>query len=473
MSSSGNIETILSVGIDIGTSTTKIIVSRFSLENIAGASHVPKIEIVKKEILYKSPIYRTPLLDNKKIIDIQEVHALVRKEYEKAGVMPTDVKTGAVIITGESATKENAQEIIHDLSSEAGEFLVATAGPDLESIIAAKGSGAYQYSLDTGKCIANIDIGGGTTNIAVYKKGILLGTCTLHVGGRLIEFQDGEIAAVSKPVKEVARMIDQSLSSQEDVESVLDFMVNTLTEILNGSIKTKENPLILGHLPEWGNTVEAIMFSGGVSECLYKHETAQSELYDDIGSCLANKIKESSRLAEWEWITPLETVRATVLGAGTQTTEISGATIQVDAAKLPLKNLPVFHLHLEDLQVGEESVKQAVQQALEMYDPNQEGINFALYISGLKILRFSEVQQIALWLLQAFQMQINNDQPLVIVMANDMAKVLGQSIQSLKPERPIVCIDQIKVENGDYLDIGSMLRAEVVPVVVKTLAFHS
>jgi len=173
-------EEIISAGIDIGTSTTKIVLSQFSLMNMAGGTHLPRIEIIDKEIIHRSPIYRTPLLTST-TIDIEAIEKLVRNEYDKANVGSEDIKTGAVIITGETATKQNAEEMIHHLSNHAGEFLVATAGPDLEGIIAAKGSGAYQYSKKMSKTIANVDIGGGTANVAVYRMGRLCGTCTLHI----------------------------------------------------------------------------------------------------------------------------------------------------------------------------------------------------------------------------------------------------------------------------------------------------
>ena len=193
-------ETMISAGIDIGTSTTKLIISRFSLMNVAGTTHVPKIEIVDKEILYKSPIFRTPLTDPS-TINVAEVEKIIRSEYANAGIVASQIETGAVIITGETATKQNAREMLHYLSGEVGDFLVATAGPDLEGIIAAKGSGAYDYSSRSGKVIANIDIGGGTANIAVYKDKVLLGTCTMHIGGRLIEFHEGKVNSISPPCK--------------------------------------------------------------------------------------------------------------------------------------------------------------------------------------------------------------------------------------------------------------------------------
>ncbi|MFD0698002.1 ethanolamine ammonia-lyase reactivating factor EutA [Paenibacillus sp. GCM10027628] len=479
-------ETIISAGIDIGTSTTKLILSRFSLMNTAGTSHVPRIEIIDKQVFYKSPIYRTPLRSNV-LIDLEAVQNLVKKEYAKAGVRPQDIKTGAVIITGETATKHNAEEMIHSLSSEAGEFLVATAGPDLEGIIAAKGSGAYQYSKQSGKTIANIDIGGGTANLAVYQSGNFKGTCTLHIGGRLIELDKKRIKTISPPIQNLLSHLGHSLSPgdpihMDDIHSVIKeviyAMVRTLVHILEGKVDNIDKVLLLGHPPDWGIPIDEIMFSGGVSECMYGLETnseqAQSVEYEDIGFILAESLRQSAPLKRWKWITPIETVRATVLGAGTQTTEISGATIQVESSRLPIKNLPVYHVQLsEDLDNGKQIIHQAIEQALQIYDPLREGINFALYMTGLSVLRFREVQQLAGWLLESYQAQPNQLEPLIVIMANDMAKVLGQTLQAMNPGRDIICIDQVLVEHGDYLDIGKKLQTEVVPVVVKTLAFHS
>lgn len=475
-------EMIISAGIDIGTSTTKLILSRFTLINTAGVSHVPRIEIIDKQVFYKSPIYRTPLRSNI-LIDMEAVQLLVKQEYDKAGIKAQDIQTGAVIITGESATKQNAEEMIHSLSSQAGEFLVATAGPDLEGIIAAKGSGAYQYSKKTGKTIANIDIGGGTANIAVYQAGNFRGTCTLHIGGRLIEFEGGRINNISPAIQGLLARQGLSLHISDPIrldviQGVVRTMSHTLAHILEGRAEQTDEVLLLGHPPDWRVPIDEIMFSGGVSECIYRLDHSAENLtnlaYDDIGLLLAESLRQNADLKQWKWITPVETVRATVLGAGMQTTEISGATIQVESSRLPIKNLPVYHLELNGgLDNGAHKISQAMDLALQIYDPQREGINFTLYITGLTVLRFREVQQLAKWLLEAYQRQPNQFEPLIVVLANDMAKVLGQTLQAMNPGRDIVCIDQVRVEHGDYLDIGKQLQTEVVPVIVKTLAFHS
>ncbi|WP_066400572.1 ethanolamine ammonia-lyase reactivating factor EutA [Neobacillus mesonae] len=475
-------EEILSAGIDIGTSTTKLVISKFSLMNMAGGMHMPRIEIINKEVLHRSPIYRTPLL-SQATIDMEAVDELVKKEYANAGIGPNDIQTGAVIITGETATKQNAQEMVHHLSDHAGEFLVATAGPDLEGIIAAKGSGAYEYSKKTGKVIANIDIGGGTANAAVYKSGKLCGTCTLHIGGRLIEFTGNQIKSISPPIKQLFRQWGSPYSeitvggirNRYEIKRLTDFMAAVIARMLKRDLSAADQPLLLGHDPNWREDIDEIMFSGGISECLYKYEmgTFGTVTYNDIGEMLAASLRENRELSEWKWITPDETVRATVLGAGTQTTEISGATIHVEEKDLPLRNLPVFQVPFgHEFKKGLNRMREAVKQALDMFDPQGEGQNFALYITELPYLGFRDVQELADMILEAIKVKPNPAQPLVIVLESDHAKVLGQTIKVQNQEQSIICIDQIRVEHGDYIDIGHLLQTGVVPVVIKTLTFH-
>ena len=196
---------ILSVGIDIGTTTTSMIVSRLAVENTAMVYMAPNVELTSKQIIYRSPVYLTPLLDQE-TLDGEEIKRIIEKEYASAGIRPEDVDSGAVIITGESALKENARLITDKLSEFAGDFVVATAGPDLESIIAGRGAGAEAFSKTYGCVTANLDIGGGTTNISVFNCGDLVGQTCIDVGGRLIKYNKArEITYVSRRFNDVGK----------------------------------------------------------------------------------------------------------------------------------------------------------------------------------------------------------------------------------------------------------------------------
>ena len=123
-------EHLLSMGLDVGTTSTQLIFSELTVENRAGSFSVPEMEIGERKILYRSPVHFTPLLGDDRV-DGEGIRKLVQQEYAAAGIRREDVDTGAVIITGETSRKEHAETVLRELSGFAGEFVVATAWPDL------------------------------------------------------------------------------------------------------------------------------------------------------------------------------------------------------------------------------------------------------------------------------------------------------------------------------------------------------
>jgi ethanolamine utilization protein EutA len=180
---------LLSVGVDVGTTTTQIVFSRLNLKDVSRAGQIPRINITDRKVIYQSPIVFTPLIDFD-TIDADKLNEIVRREYSAAGVDPSQVETGAVIITGETAKKKNADEILRALSGLAGEFVVSVAGPNVESLIAGKGAGASQYSQENYATVTNIDIGGGSANSATFRAGNLIGAAAMNYGGRILEIEN-------------------------------------------------------------------------------------------------------------------------------------------------------------------------------------------------------------------------------------------------------------------------------------------
>ena len=467
-------ECIISAGIDIGTSTTKLVLSELEIQNTAGFGSAPRIEITNRKIFYRSPIYRTPLI-NDDVIDMAQIHKLILKEYKCAQLTPSSIQTGAIMITGETATKRNAEEVIHTLSNEVGDFLVATAGADLEGILAAKGSGAFAYSEEhPSAVIANIDIGGGTANIAVVQNQCLLGTCTLHIGGRLLEFEGEIVRKVSPPIQKwcMQKGIDISIGtakSSVEIQQLLEDMLDALMLALKGEI-IETHPLLLGQLPSWAKKVDTLMFSGGVANFL--HDTNQ-KCIGDLGFSIAQVIRESNLHKAFHIVRSAETVAATVIGTCIQTTEVSGATIHVTERELPIKNCPIIVVDLQKkINDVEQHIKQAVQFANTLYQFAEEEIVIAWFIENVPRLSFRDVERTAKAFLSALDGVYASHLPHVFVFQKDYGKVFGQTLLRLNPTLSVISIDQIQIDQGDYIDIGRMIDAGIVPLVVKTLAFH-
>lgn len=472
---------ILSVGIDIGTSTTQLVFSRITMENTTGYFTVPRVSIVEKAVLYKSPVLLTPLTTPVRI-DGQAVRALVAEQYRQAGFTPQDVDTGAVIITGESARKENAAAVLESLSDFAGEFVVSTAGPDLESIIAGKGSGAFQYSLDNACTTVNLDVGGGTTNLVLFDSGSVVSKGCLDIGGRLIRLgPDLTLERVSPAAQAVADavgvpLVPREKTSLEDLTKITDKMADLLAQAL---YLAPQEPLLRAiQTPEstWlelaGRTVHRICFSGGVADCMtgdFPHPIP----YGDIGVLLGRSLAGGLLARSIPAIRGSETIRATVVGAGTYTTTISGSTITYARELFPLKNIPALKLSLPEQDRCFAGESGPLTQQIRWFLEQSSSDRLILALPGKADPSYGELQHLAAALAQALDAALPPGSPALVVLEQDIAKALGLLLtEALAGRRKVACIDGIQVEQGDYVDLGRpVMNGLVIPVVVKTLLF--
>ena len=221
-------ESLTSVGIDVGTTSTQLVVSRLRVENRASEFAVPEMTITSREVLYRSPVHFTPLMEEK-LVDGSKLRTIVEGEYRNAGISRAVVDTGAVIVTGETSRRENARRVLDALSEYAGDFVVATAGPDLESVLAARGSGAVSYSRDTGKTVLHMDIGGGTSNLALIRNGEIVATGCLNVGGRLVKFSEqGQITDLSPVLSGLCSWKTGEIPTRQQREELAEILTSAL-----------------------------------------------------------------------------------------------------------------------------------------------------------------------------------------------------------------------------------------------------
>ena len=443
-------ETLLSVGLDVGTTSTQLVVSELTVENQASAFSVPEMTISRRKLLYESPVYFTPLSGAQQV-DGQGVREIVEREYRAAGITRDRVDTGAVIITGETSRKENARIVLDALAEYAGDFVVATAGPDLESVLAAKGAGAVSFSADTGKAVLHMDIGGGTSNLAWIEDGKITKTGCLNVGGRLIKVEEsGGISYISPALEGVCGL----KVGDRPPESALFSVAEVLVQALEMAAGLREPTALLeklwtqeaGAMKEMVSGGCVISFSGGVADCIEKDVPWRK--YGDIGPLLGRAIRES-RLCAGEYRLGEQTIRATVIGAGSHSAQLSGSTVFYRDVEFPLKTLPVVRLSGAE-KAGEIRRKLASQ--------DTESVVAMAGFSG----SYRRVKELAEELAAAF-----TGRRILLAVEADMAKALGQAL-ALHTEKPVLCIDRVRLQDGDYLDVGAPV-GPALPVVVKTL----
>jgi ethanolamine utilization protein EutA len=474
-------ETIISAGIDIGTSTTQIVFSKITLENTASGFTVPQINIIDKEIIYKSDIYITPLISDDEI-NSEGLKIILEKEYSKAGISKSEVSTGAVIITGETARKKNAELISKEMSDLAGDFVVASAGPDLEAIIAAKGAGVDKLSKKENALVINFDIGGGTTNISVFDSGEIVDTACFDIGGRLIKLDDQKrVKYVSKKIKNLAAGLNIRLESgrivkKNELIALAEKMAAILSEVVMAEEKSAEyKKLITNHDLSRKYEADYISFSGGVADYIGKKNYGDNyDKYNDLGIILGKQITESSLYKKNNIFKAEETIRATVVGAGSHTTNISGSTITYTSGIFPIKNIPVIKINESESDTASEFIA-AVKRKLDWYGLENDLQPAALAIKGKKNYHFEEITELAELIIEALKDIIESELPLIVILEHDAAKVLGQTLnRMLCQKKNIVSLDGIKIDDGDYIDIGKPLAGgKVLPVIIKTLIFDN
>ncbi len=445
-------ESLLSIGLDVGTTSTQLIVSRLTISNRASAFAVPEMEIAERNILYRSPVHFTPLLEGN-LVNGNKIRTLVEEEYQNAGITREQVDTGAVIITGETSRRENAKAVLDALSEHAGDFVVATAGPALESVLAARGAGAVAYSRETGKTVFHMDIGGGTSNLALIENGHITCTDCLNVGGRLIKVENGHICYISPVLEGLCRFSVGDAVTTSDLEPVAEMLTEALemaaglrqpTELLT-RLRTAE----LGEHPGCNVQNAVISFSGGVADCIETQHPAFA--FGDMGPILGQAIRKS-RLCQGAYRLGEETIRATVIGAGCHSAQLSGSTVFCQNMTLPLKNRPVVAVLEEDLSADALRQKLAGQDTLSV-----------LALPEFDVPDYEKIKSLAAIIASAMP------SPVLVTVERDMAKALGQAIALLRPAgESILCIDRVRLKDGDYLDVGNPI-GPALPVVVKTL----
>lgn len=471
-----------SVGIDIGSTTSHLMFSRLVLRR-QGLSLSSKFRVVSREITYESPILLTPFLGGI-TIDTTTLSNFFDRAYAQSKTSPHQVNTGAVIITGEAARKENAVAIASLFSEQAGKFVCATAGPNLEAKMAAYGSGAVDKSWGEkgeGRAVMNVDVGGGTCKIAIAYKGAVVDTAAMNVGARLFVFnQAGRLVRIEEPGKLVLEELGLRLGlgdkpSQEEKVRLARALAGALLNIME---RKPPSPLCrkLMITPPLSYTgkIDSLLFSGGVSEYIYSYEKGD---YGDLGNLLAEEIRRQARRPDFAipLEEPLQRIRATVIGASQYTVQVSGSTIFIsEDGMLPLRNLQVVAPQIEDNNITPEGIERALQESFRRSDLEEGERPVALALHWTAGPAYPLMKNLVSGVLASLPATLKKKLPVVLVFDADIGKLVGSLMaQETGAGQKIISIDGIELQDFDYIDIGEELPAGVVPVVIKSLIFRT
>ena len=474
-----NVE-LTTVGVDVGSSTSHLMFSKVHLQRLAeGLSS--RFVVVNRQVLWRSPILLTPYRPDY-TIDAEELKEFFGNAYKDAALTPEDIDTGAVILTGEALKRNNARAIADLFAEESGKFVCASAGHNLEALMAANGSGAVALSRQNHQTILNIDIGGGTVKLGLCYGGRLIATSAFAVGGRLIAFDsNGKMTRIEGPAEQVAEDLGISLRLGEDLSSEdKKKIVGRMTDVIVAYATRQPDDklckaLLLTETLPTEPAIDGITFSGGVSEYIYRRE---EEDRGDLGKSIAHDLRHAladKRIPEKVY-DPGHGIRATVVGASQFTVQVSGNTIFLsEKEKLPVRNVPVASL---DIDLSDEftanDVSNKISDALKRLDmvEGEDRVAIAFRWGGDPL--HARLYALAKGIYQGLPRTVADpDLPVVIMMDGDAGRTIGNIlVKELNVEGEVISVDNVQLRDFDFVDIGEFMPdTQVVPLIIKSLLF--
>jgi ethanolamine utilization protein EutA len=344
---------IVFVGIDIGSTTTSGLLARAVPRGAADRrSELTDVEIVERS----EPVF-TPFAGQ--AIDAARLVAWLDDWWQAPPIAAEDVAGGGAIVTGLAAQASNAAVVRSLVRERFGNALIATADdPALESWLAFMGNCRDLSLSEPARPFVNLDIGGGTTNIALGLAGQVRRVGCYRIGARHIQFEPGSyrLAALSNVGRRLLDALNIARSpgdvlSPPELHALVDLQVETLEAIIAGEAHALpgETAHFLEQVPYAPADDEPplITLSGGVGELVYRAalggELPGTTVYGDLGIDLAQRILQSPRLsANLRDHAPLALGRATVLGLAVHHVQLSGSTLFLPhPERLPWADLPI------------------------------------------------------------------------------------------------------------------------------------
>lgn len=472
--------TLTSVGVDIGSSGTQVIFSKIHLRRLA-EDLTSRYYVVSREALYRSPVSLTPYASETRIDDVA-LRGIIDEAYRQAGLKPSEIDTGAVILTGEALRRENAQSISAMLSEQGGEFVCATAGHHMESMLAGYGSGAAQASMQLGRRILNVDIGGGTTKLALVEGGRVLTTAAVHIGGRLLVIdEEGRIVRLDPAGRTHARRagFDWRLGdvvSDDDLNQVAETMADTLADALMARPLPEDvsRLYLTDPIVEFG-PIAGLMFSGGVAEYVYERESLDfGDMGRRLGAAIRRKFEQG--VLPWPLLPAGECIRATALGASEYSVQLSGNTSYISAPGhlLPKRNLQVLQPPYDfEGNLDPNGIADAIRMHRRAFEAEAANTDIALAFHWKGPPSYERILAFARGIAAGMADFIAQKRSIYVALDGDVAQTLGAILrEDCQVSSEICVIDGVMLMDFDYIDLGKIrVPSFTVPVTIKSLVF--
>jgi ethanolamine utilization protein EutA len=458
------------VGLDFGTTTSRAIVAaaRLAQNAVTGRQELTDLH----ELFRSEPVF-TPFTDEG--LDIDRLRESLDQWLAAGQEAGEEIFGGGALVTGLAAQAQNVAVLVDLIRSRCGDAFVALAGdPCLEAWVAFHASAAAISRAHPERCVVNLDIGGGTTNMALGKNGEVVRTGSLFIGARHVQVVPGtyRITKLSHCAQRLFEHLDitrkpgDSLKEAE-VAAILDFYLDLLESALVGRKEVFHDPIRRLHqqapFESPVNLADAIVtVSGGVGELVYAQLSGaplpSTTSFGDLGIDLARRILASSTLAPTlGTFVPASAGRATVYGLLRHATQISGSTLFLpDPTLLPLRQVPIFG------RLTGHSTEDEIRDTLHAVRRSPSGGCIAVSIENVSAAAVAAFGSRMARALKAVGFPANR--PLVLLVQENVGKALGHYVTEWgNLPLQIVVVDEIVIREARFVQIGAR-HNQIVPI---------
>ncbi len=457
------------IGLDFGTTTSSAVAARAKLIHNSVTRRTELTDIAES---FRSPMSLTPIKDER--LDEVKVAELLDGWLAAAVRADEPIFGGGALLTGLAAQAENAAVLVSLIRQRIGNAVVARADdPRRESWLAFQGSCARLSQKYPELRFVNLDIGGGTSNLALGANGEVLATGCLFVGARHVQVEPGTYRIVQ--LSGYARRLFEYLGidkgrndelSPREVERILDSYVEWLDAAVAGDERAFASPVAHRHqqvafahrpLP-----TDHITLSGGVGELVYAAVQGRgfppTTAFGDLGIDLAERLLNHSPWADdFRTFIPEGGGRATSLGLLRHSTQISGSTLFLSQTNLlPLRDVPILGT------IDASMPPDRWQALLQLLNSSNRGGCLQIRMAATSAAAVRDLGTAIAESLEA--VSFPPDCPLIVIVAGNVGKALGHYITrwGTRP-RTLVVIDEIPLADARFVHLGR-LHDGVVPV---------
>ncbi len=458
------------IGLDFGTTTSSAVVAAARLVRNAATGRTELGELRED---FRSDMVFTPLDGDR--VDVGRAGELLDAWLDAGDVRAEDLFGGGALRTGLTAQKDNAGALVALVRRRLDSAVIAAADdPCLESWLAFMGSCAGLSRAHPDQWFLNLDVGGGTTNLALGKGGEVLATGCLFVGARHVRVVPStyEIVKLSRYARALfdrlgVRKGEGECLTPSEVEAVVAYYVGLLEAAAAGDPGPFQEPAAALHqqiplrLPA-GVSEVVVTLSGGVGELVYAHLLGKplpaTTYFGDLGVDVARRLLASPRWAgHFRDFVPAGGGRATVYGLLRHSTQISGNTLFLPRPELlPLPDLPVLGT------VALASTDEQIHNLLDLAGRGARGGCLRAALDGHAPAAARDLARRLAALLRA--RRFPPDRTLVIVLEENLGKTFGQYLTEwgTLPLSAVV-VDEVACRGARFVRVGG-LRDQVVPV---------